>query len=1103
MHRPAALRQARWRRLVRAAAAVVPTLAALAGVTRPASAQYFGRNKVNYQTFNFRTLKTPHFDVLYYPYEEEAARDGGRMAERWYARYSPFMRHTFQRKTIIFFSDQSDFQQNNVTDIEGENTGGVTESFRQRVIMPFTGVYADNNHVLGHELVHVFQYDIANATPGAQQGLNTLPLWLIEGMAEYLSLGRSDVNTATWLRDAARRNDVPTIKQLTNDQRYFPYRYGQALWAYVGGRYGDQAVVDVYRASLRYGFESAIRRTLDVSTDQLSKDWKASIQGAYLPLIAGRTIPEQTGQRVIGQQNKRGGDLNIGPVVSPDGRTVAFYSSRALFDIFIYLADAQTGKVITQLGSINSARHFDALSFLNTTGTFSPDGRRFAYVVYKDGNQVVSVYDIDHRRTERTLKTPGIGAALDPSWSPDGRTLAFVGQVGGISDLYLYDLASDRITRLTNDRYANLQPAWSPDGRSLAFVTDQGPGTDFDRMTFAPTRIGIMDVATRQVRVVDGFPGARHINPQFTPDGRSLYYVSDPDGFSDLYRQDLTTGQRYRVTRTATGITGVTNLSPAISVARQTGRVLFSVFDHQGYDLARLEAADAQGTPVPATNAAPAVAASGSATGGTTNAIVSTNTAVTAANHAISAAARDTTPAGVADAVAAGAGGVLPPAQPGRSSTIEGYLAEANIGLPRADTTFASTKLVPRLSLDYVAPPQIGVGYNSYFGGGVTGGVAAFFSDQLGNQNLIGVIQAQGQLADIGGQVQYINTKHRWNWGGGIGHVPTPFGTAYITQSQTGYDYNQIIGRVTLDQVYGLTQYPLNAAQRFEFTGGLNRQYVSGRNYITNLDPTGNYVVGQSTQKLTGLGPTYSYAQLSAAFVGDYSVFGLTSPVAGGRYRFEVTPSFGDLHFVQATADYRRYLYFRPVTFAMRGLHIGRYGGNSNINSNVDSIFGPNSYFAPGSAQPYYIGLPTLVRGYDLFNQNDLTRDCPATTTTLGTCPAISRLVGNRIAVASAEFRIPILAPAGLGLINTNILPVDLVPFADVGLAWAGGRTPKFKFLTGNAAFNTPGSYPIASTGVSTRINVLGFAVAEVFYAHAFQRPGKPNNVGFVLSPGW
>ncbi len=1101
MHRPAALASV-LRRLARAAAVVVPTLAALAGATRPASAQYFGRNKVNYQTFNFRTLKTPHFDVLYYPYEEAAARDGGRLAERWYARFSPFMRHTFQRKTIVFFSDQSDFQQNNITDIESEGTGGVTESFRQRVIMPFTGVYADNNHVLGHELVHVFQYDIANATPGAQQGLNTLPLWLIEGMAEYLSLGRSDVNTAMWLRDAARRNDVPTIKQLTNDPRYFPYRYGQALWAYVGGRYGDQAVVDVYRSALRYGFEGAIRRTLDVSTDQLSKDWKASIQGAYLPLMAGRTPPDSTANKLIFQRTKRGGEYNIGPTVSPDGRTVAFYSSRGLFSIEIYLADAQTGKITAQLGSLNSPRHFDALSFVNSAGTWSPDGSRFAYVVYKEGNQVIEVYDVQRRRTERVLKTPGIGAALDPSWSPDGRTIAFVGQVGGISDLYTYDLASDRVTRLTDDRYANLQPAWSPDGRSLAFVTDQGPGTDFDRMTFAPTRIGLYNLDTRQTRILDGFPGARHINPQFAPDGQSIYYVADPDGFSDLYRQTLAgNGQRYRITRTATGIAGITNLSPAISVARQTGRVVMSVFDRGGYDLVRLEASDAQGTPVPETRAAPAVASSGSATGGTTNAIVSAGTAATAANNAIAMADTATTRAGVVDATAAGAGGVLPPATPGRSSTIEGYLAEANTGLPRADTTFAATKLVPRITLDYVAPPQVGVGYNSYFGGGVTGGVAAFFSDQLGNQNVAAVVQAQGQFADIGGQVQYINTKYRWNYGGGIGHVPIPFGYAYLAQGANSLDYHQLIGRITQDFVYGLTQYPLNAEQRIEFTAGVTRQTVSGRDYLTNYDPTGTYVVGQSNSRVSGLSPAYNFAQVSLGFVGDYSTFGLTSPIAGGRYRFEVAPSFGDLNFAQITADYRRYVYFRPVSFAVRGLHIGRYGGNSNKGTNLDSLFAGYNAFSP--TQPFYLGLPTLIRGYDLLNSSNFINECPQTITQYSQCPAITRLFGDRIAVASAEFRIPILAPAGLGLINTNILPIDLVPFVDGGVAWTGSQAPLLKFLTGDAARTETRNIPLVSTGVSTRINVLGFAVAEVFYAHAFQRPDKPNVVGFVLSPGW
>ena len=1080
----------------RVVAAVVGAVALLvAGASAPAHGQqYFGRNKVNYETFDFRTLKTPHFDVLHYPAEAEAAADAGRMAERWYARLSPFMRHTLGRKSLIFFADQPDFSQNNVTDIEAESgTQGVTEGFRQRVVMPFMGNYNDTHHVLGHELVHVFQYDISNNTPGGAQGFATLPLWLVEGMAEYLSLGRSDVNTATWLRDAARRNDVPSIRKLTTDPRYFPYRYGQALWAYVGGRYGDQAVVDVFRAALRVGFEQAIRRTLDVSSDQLSKDWADAIKGAYLPLIAGRQEPTAVGTNVVLQKNRRGSEYNIGPAISPDGRTVAFFSSRGLFGVDLYLAEAENGRIVRQIGSINSPRHFDALSFLNTSGSWSPDGRQFVHVVYSGGDQVMTIYDVRQRREVRTLRTPGIGAALDPAWSPDGRTIAFVGQRGGLTDLYTYDLQTNAVAQLTSDRLAQLQPAWSPDGRTLAFITDQGPGTDLDSLTFAPMRVATVDVAARRVTILPGFPGARHINPQWAPDGRSVYFIADPDGFSDVYRQDLGTGRRFRLTRTATGVAGISNLSPALTVARQTGRVLFSVFDRQGYDLVRLDGAQTVGTPVdgPNTGNAPAVAgAPGAGVGGTGPGSVPGTTATTA------------TPSSSGNS--GGEGGVLPPAGNVRASVIEGYLADAGTGLVRQDTTFAAARVSNRLGLNYVAPPTIGAGYNQAFGAGVQGGIAALFGDQLNNQQLIAVVQANGQVQDIGGQVQYINTKRRLNYGAGAGHIPIPFGFVNLSPNPSSpnlVNYNQNIVRLTVDQVFGLTQYPLNQTQRFEFTAGFTRQSVSGQRFVTVLDQAGN-VRDQYRERIraSDLGArANNSAQVSAAFVGDYSIFGLTSPIAGGRYRFEVTPNFIDQRFAQVTADYRRYLFFRPVTFALRGLHLGRYGGNADSLSNINNF----QNFSP--VQPLYVGFPTLVRGYDVYSGSFRANECGTSQQVQEVCPAFQRLFGSRLAVLNAEFRIPLLAPAGLGIIPTNVIPVDIVPFADAGLAWSGrpGEQPRLRFATGDEARNTLDRIPVFSAGVSARINLLGFAVVEAFYAHPFQRPDRPWVLGFQLAPGW
>jgi len=264
---------------IRTALRFVPLVlvaALLVALTPEAQAQYFGRNKVQYDDFDFRVLETEHFDIYYYPEEEQGVRDAARMAERWYARLSQILGHEFdERKSIIFYADDADFQQTNVIGGQiGQGTGGVTEGFKQRIVMPLTGSYADTDHVLGHELVHQFQYDMSTRE-GTFANFVRLPLWIIEGFAEYLSVGRDDPHTAMWLRDAVLRDDLPTIRQMTrNMQDYFPYRYGQAYSAYIGGKYGDAAVTDLFKLSGRVGVDSAFVYSLGITTDSLSAEWK-------------------------------------------------------------------------------------------------------------------------------------------------------------------------------------------------------------------------------------------------------------------------------------------------------------------------------------------------------------------------------------------------------------------------------------------------------------------------------------------------------------------------------------------------------------------------------------------------------------------------------------------------------------------------------------------------------------------------------------------------------------------------------------------------------------------------------------------------------------
>ena len=1033
-----ALASAVARAIVRVAIAV--TLVALVAAPR-LDAQSFGRNKVRYDNFDFRALASEHFDVHYYPAESLAASDAARMAERWYARHSAMLLFESGRSPLIFYADHADFQQTNVIGgFIGEGTGGVTEGSRERVIMPFTGAYAETDHVLGHEIVHVYQYRIAKDMPNGLRSIAGIPLWLIEGMAEYMSLGRNDPNTAMWLRDALRRDDLPTLDQLTNDPRYFPYRYGQALWAYIGGRWGDATVNQLFRAALESGWANGVTKVLGVKPDSLSKMWHAAIREQYTPTFAGQTAPDSTGRPVV--RTREDGEQNLAPAISPDGRYVAFFSSRDLFGIDIYLAEVATGRIIRRLTSITSNPHFDALSFINSAGSFSPDGRQLAVVTFAEGDNEITIFNASNGRVVRRIRPRGVTGLLDPAWSPDGRRIAFSGLKGGISDLYVFDLETGEAKALTSGREAELQPAWSPDGTKLAFTTDRGGRTDFDALTFGPMRLATIpaDGSNADITLLETFAYGKAINPQYAADGRSIFFVSDQDGVSNIYRRSEDGGVQ-RLTNISTGVSGISGLSPAISVARSTGTVVFSVFHKAGY------------------------------------AIRSVDPSVVTADARAAAPQSAEAPAAVA--------GVLPPAVTAMPDAgVERALANDSTGLVPA-SALTPTKVDGRLRLDYVGGPSIGVTVGGGYGTGLGGGVGLGFADMLGNHDLGVVIQAQGDIKDIGGAVYYLNQKRRWGWGANLSHIPYAgiFASAANVDFETGE--GTIPGAIIVQQLQRIyfqnaslvAQYPFSRTRRVEFSGGLQR--IAFDVEVDSLFVIGNQIVDRVRRDVPSL-PGLNFGRGTAALVGDNSFSAFTSPIAGGRYRLEVGANAGDLDYQDALVDVRRYFFMRPLTFAVRGLHFGRYGRDAE----------------GGLLQPLFVGQSLLIRGYDA--QTFKLSECSAAPGGGESCPQFERLNGSRIAIMNLELRIPLFGNDRFGLVSVPFLPIELTPFFDAGVAWTKSESPDLRFDR-----ETTDRVPVFSAGATTRLNLFGYAVLEIYWAHPFQRPGRSGIWGFQLAPGW
>src|SRR5205823_967899 len=158
------------------------------------------------------------------------------------------------------------------------------------ILLPFTGSYAEFEHVIGHEMVHQFQFDVISRGrigAGVQTLVNAnLPLWFMEGMAEYLSIGPIDPLTSMTLRDASLEGHLPTIEEMTYDPRIFPYHFGHALLAYVGEKWGDEAIGQILQASVSSGVEGGFKRSLGITLDDLSSEWRDAVQTTYLPQLA-------------------------------------------------------------------------------------------------------------------------------------------------------------------------------------------------------------------------------------------------------------------------------------------------------------------------------------------------------------------------------------------------------------------------------------------------------------------------------------------------------------------------------------------------------------------------------------------------------------------------------------------------------------------------------------------------------------------------------------------------------------------------------------------------------------------------------------------------
>src|SRR5690606_9155988 len=231
-----------------------------------------------------------------------------------------------EKKALVIYASHADFQHTVTTPgMIGFGTGGFPDTARDRVDLPLPGLNADIGHVISHDLGPVCELYLTDSPSRCGRRASQLPMWMIEGLAECLSQGRVDPATALWMRDAVLHGLLPDPEKLIQRQPS-PYQYGQAIWAYVAGRWDDRTVALLFRRALEAGPAAAFQSVLGVEIGAFLADFHEALAAAAAPVLESRAAPADTAEPLLTAATT-GASVNIAPSLSPDGTRVAFLST--------------------------------------------------------------------------------------------------------------------------------------------------------------------------------------------------------------------------------------------------------------------------------------------------------------------------------------------------------------------------------------------------------------------------------------------------------------------------------------------------------------------------------------------------------------------------------------------------------------------------------------------------------------------------------------------------------------------------------------------------------------------------------------------------------
>jgi Tol biopolymer transport system component len=489
---------------------------------------YFGRNKVQYTDFNWQTLKTEHFDIFFYPEMKHIAEIGAKFAEESYAILRVKFNHNVQGKIpLVLYSSHQHFEQTNTTSgFIPEGVGGFFEFMKGRVVIPFLGSIPGFKHVIRHELVHVFMHSKITRVFKDHRVSNERypPLWFIEGLAEHWSAEWDD-QAEMVIRDAIYQDYIIGLQNIDMVYGSFAmYKVGQHVLGYISKNFGEEKILllleNLWKAKT---FQEVFKITIGYNYAEFDQIYLYSLKKTYYPMIA--YLDQVTAKSKAFQME---GSLSSKPVLYKhnDSSEIVFVGNHIGYSS-IYrkeLKNFSKPKIVIQG---EKSREFEAFHLLSSKIDVNDKGE-LIFATKSGENDILYVYDINQKKIIFSYRNDDLVLITSPAWDKNSKYIVFNAvNKSGYSDLYLLELQTEELTRLTGDFYDDRDPVFSPDGNYIVFSSDRSSTEKYN--------LFIYDLKTKNIFYLT-YADANFYTPKWEKD--KIYFTSDLDGVLNIWAID-------------------------------------------------------------------------------------------------------------------------------------------------------------------------------------------------------------------------------------------------------------------------------------------------------------------------------------------------------------------------------------------------------------------------------------------------------------------------------------------------------------------------------------------------------------------------------------